>query len=59
MQANIVVMGLGIMVVLATFDWLRRQQETVSAGGEAGQTSPGIREEEKPGKRKPLLQGEV
>ena len=31
MQANIVVMGLGIVVVLATFNWLRGQQETVLA----------------------------
>ena len=59
MQTNIVVMGLGIMVVLATFNWLRRQQETVLAGGEASQTMTGTIEEESTGERKPLLQAEV
>ena len=59
MQANIVGMGLGIMVVLATFGWLRRLQETVLAGGEVGQASTGTREEEEPDERKPLLQADV
>ena len=59
MQANIVVMGLGIMVVLATFHWLRERRETVVAGGEVGQPSTGTREEEERGERKPLLQAEV
>ena len=59
MQANIVVMGLGITVVLATSHWLRGQQETVLADGEVGQAGTGNREEEEPGERKPLLQAEV
>ena len=59
MQANIVVMGLGIMVVLATFGWLRRQQETVLAGGEVGQTRTKICGEEEDRETEPLLQGQV
>ena len=59
MQANIVVMGLGIMVVLATSHWLRGQQETVLEGGEVGQASTEIGKEENPDERKPLLQAEV
>ena len=59
MQANIVVMGLGIMAVLAMSHWLRGQREIVLASGEVGQTGTGIREEEETGERKPLLQAEV
>ena len=59
MQANIVVIGLGIVVVLATFKWLRGQQGTVLASGGGGQMTTGTRKEENPDERKPLLQAEV
>ena len=59
MQADIVVMGLGIMAVLATSHWLRGQREIVLASGEVGQTRTATREEENTDERKPLLQAEV